>query len=74
MYYARVGPSDSEIIDMTPISGAKMALEKELETYKTKLPELKAHEGKYVLIQARTSWTCLRRTTMLLKKDINDLV
>jgi hypothetical protein len=32
-------------------SGAKMALEKELETYKSKLPELKAHEGKYVLIQ-----------------------
>ena len=31
-------------------SGAKMALEKELETYKAKLPELKAHEGKYVLI------------------------
>jgi len=30
--------------------GAKMALEKELETYKSKLPELKAHEGKYVLI------------------------
>ena len=28
-----------------------MALEKELETYKTKLSELKAHEGKYVLIQ-----------------------
>lgn len=28
-----------------------MALEKELETYKEKLPELKAHEGKFVLIQ-----------------------
>jgi len=27
-----------------------MALEKELETYKTKLPELKALEGKFVLI------------------------
>ena len=27
------------------------ALEKELETYKNKLPELKQHEGKYVLIQ-----------------------
>ena len=27
-----------------------MALEKELETYKTKLPELKEHEGKFVLI------------------------
>jgi hypothetical protein len=33
------------------MTGAKMALEKELETYKAKLPELKAHEGKYVLIQ-----------------------
>lgn len=28
-----------------------MALEKELETYKKNLPELKAHEGKFVLIQ-----------------------
>jgi hypothetical protein len=28
-----------------------MALEKELETYKLKLPELKAQEGKYALIQ-----------------------
>ncbi len=27
-----------------------MALEKELETYRSKLPELKAQEGKYVLI------------------------
>lgn len=27
-----------------------MALEKELQTYKSKLPELKEHEGKYVLI------------------------
>lgn len=27
-----------------------MALEKELETYRQKLPELAAHEGKYVLI------------------------
>jgi hypothetical protein len=27
-----------------------MALEKELETYKAKLHELKEHEGKYVLI------------------------
>lgn len=27
-----------------------MALEKELETYKTKLPELKGNEGKFVLI------------------------
>jgi hypothetical protein len=36
---------------MSNASGAKMALEKELETYKTKLPELKAQEGKFVLIQ-----------------------
>ena len=28
-----------------------MALEKELDTYKKKFPELKAHEGKFVLIQ-----------------------
>lgn len=35
-------------------SGAKMALEQELETYKSKLPELKAQEGKYVLIQGQT--------------------
>jgi hypothetical protein len=28
-----------------------MALEKELATYKSKLPELKGNEGKYVLIQ-----------------------
>ena len=28
-----------------------MALEKELQTYQSKLPELKAHEGKFVLIQ-----------------------
>jgi hypothetical protein len=27
-----------------------MALEKELETYKSKLPELKGNEGKFVLI------------------------
>lgn len=27
-----------------------MALEKELETYKAKLPELKTHAGKFVLI------------------------
>lgn len=31
-----------------------MALEKELETYKNKLSEMKAQEGKYVLIQADT--------------------
>lgn len=36
---------------MISASGAKMALEKELETYKNKLPELMAHQGKYVLIQ-----------------------
>ncbi len=35
---------------MNSSTGAKMALEKELETYKSKLPELKAQEGKYVLI------------------------
>jgi hypothetical protein len=35
---------------MNSASGAKMALEKELETYRSKLPELKAQEGKYVLI------------------------
>ena len=28
-----------------------MALERELETYKAKLPELKASEGKFVLIK-----------------------
>ena len=28
-----------------------MALEKELATYKSKLPELKEHEGKFVLIR-----------------------
>ena len=27
-----------------------MALEKELETYKQRLPEMKEHEGKFVLI------------------------
>ncbi len=31
-----------------------MALEKELETYKKKLPELKENEGKFVLIQGDT--------------------
>jgi hypothetical protein len=36
---------------MFSASGAKMALEKELETYKKHLPELKSHEGKFVLIQ-----------------------
>jgi len=36
---------------MTSTSGAKMALEKELATYKSKLPELKENnEGKFVLI------------------------
>jgi len=28
----------------------EMPLEKEIETYRKKLPELKAHEGKFVLI------------------------
>jgi hypothetical protein len=36
--------------DLNSASGAKMALEKELETYKKRLPELKALEGKFVLI------------------------
>lgn len=31
-------------------SGGIVPLEKELETYNKKLPELKEHEGKYVLI------------------------
>jgi len=31
-----------------------MALEKELELYKAKLPELKEHEGKFVLIHGDT--------------------
>jgi hypothetical protein len=31
-----------------------MALDKELETYRQKLPELKADEGKFVLIQGST--------------------
>jgi hypothetical protein len=31
-----------------------MALEKETETYNKRLSELKAHEGKYVLIQGET--------------------
>jgi hypothetical protein len=31
-----------------------MALERELQTYREKLPELKAHEGKFVLIQGET--------------------
>jgi hypothetical protein len=39
---------------MTSATGAKMALEKEIQTYKKKLPELKAHEGKYVLIQGES--------------------
>lgn len=37
-----------------PLTGAKMALEKELDTYKKNLSELKAHEGKFVLIQGET--------------------
>lgn len=36
---------------MNSSAGVKVALEKELETYKTKLPELAASEGKFVLIQ-----------------------
>jgi hypothetical protein len=32
------------------ILGIEMPLEKELETYRKKLPELKAQEGKFVLI------------------------
>jgi hypothetical protein len=36
---------------MANATGAKMALEKELETYRKNLAELKPHEGKYVLIQ-----------------------
>ena len=39
---------------MNNATGAKMALEKELATYKKKLPELKAQEGKFVLIQGDT--------------------
>ena len=39
---------------MSSASGAKMALEKELETYKRNLAELKAQEGKFVLIQGDT--------------------
>jgi hypothetical protein len=35
---------------MSSSTGAKMALEKELATYQAKLPELKQHEGKFVLI------------------------
>jgi hypothetical protein len=35
---------------MSNATGAKMALEKELEAYKSKLPELTASEGKFVLI------------------------
>ena len=31
-----------------------MALEKELETYRRKLPELKEHEGKYALVHGDT--------------------
>ena len=31
-----------------------MALEKEMETYRAKLEELKAHEGKFVLIKGDT--------------------
>lgn len=34
-----------------PRREVRMALEKELETYQKKLPELQAHEGKFALIQ-----------------------
>jgi hypothetical protein len=34
--------------------GMNMALEKELATYKSKLPELAVNEGKYVLIHGDT--------------------
>lgn len=50
LYYPRISPCIRGI-DMNGASGAKMALEKELATYKTKLPELKENnEGKFVLI------------------------
>jgi hypothetical protein len=39
-----------EIIRATAAGECFMALEKELETYKARFPELKEHEGKYVLI------------------------
>ncbi len=40
---------------MNSADGAKMTLEKELETYKKNLPDLKAkHEGKFVLIHGET--------------------
>jgi hypothetical protein len=39
---------------MNSSTGAKMALEKELQTYKNKLPELKAQEGKFVLVHGDT--------------------
>jgi hypothetical protein len=37
-----------------PKGEASVALEKEVETYKAKLPELKEHEGKFVLIKGET--------------------
>lgn len=35
---------------MSSLGGMHMALERELETYKAKLPEMKDQEGKFVLI------------------------
>lgn len=37
---------------MGSAGGMHMALEQELETYKSKLPEMKSNEGKFVLIHA----------------------
>jgi hypothetical protein len=50
LYYLRILSWLPGYKFMTNATGAKMALEKELETYNAKLPELKAQEGKYVLI------------------------
>jgi hypothetical protein len=44
--HPRITPEPQE----DPRKGVNMALEKELETYKNKLPELKGSEGKFVLI------------------------
>lgn len=38
---------------MILVTGAKMALEKELETYKAKLAELAGSEGKFALVQGQ---------------------
>jgi hypothetical protein len=51
LYYPPRISSGIQGIAMNSPTGAKMALEKELETYKKNLPELKTkHEGKFVLI------------------------